>query len=71
MSSNTTACPFDVGNLVVFAPSDRTRGLYQNIERFGLSPGDAKVITEVRDGLHLYFAGGIGGWPWTEFALPE
>jgi len=38
------ACPFKVGDYVRFTPSKRTSGLYQNIERFGVSLGDVCQI---------------------------
>jgi hypothetical protein len=63
-----TQCPFRAGDQVRFTPSERTRGLYQRIESFGIRPGDAHAITEVRDGTYLYFANGSGGWPWDEFS---
>ena len=51
---------------VKFSPGERTRGLYQNIERFGLTPGKAYIIKEIKDGTYLYF-NEDGGWPWNEF----
>ncbi|MBM2854141.1 MAG: hypothetical protein HW417_1069 [Steroidobacteraceae bacterium] len=64
---NTERCPFLVGDCVTFTPSERTRGHYQNIERFGVRIGDTLTIQEVRDGTYLYFDNGAGGWPWSEF----
>lgn len=62
-------CPYSVGDEVRFTPSERTRGLYQNIERFGLKIDQVATIREVRDGVYLYFEGGSGGFPWNEFTL--
>jgi len=67
----TTHCPFRVGEFVRFTPSDRTLGLYQGIERFGIAPGEVLPIAEIRGGCYLYFARGAGGWPWTEFSRVE
>ena len=59
-------CNFKVGQQVRFTPSARTKGLYQNIERFGLQEDHIYVITEIREGIYLYFREG-GGWPFNEF----
>jgi hypothetical protein len=68
MKPTKTRCPFSVGEAVTFTPSQRTRGLYQVIERFGVHIGETLVIEEIRDDMYLYFKGGIGGWPWSEFS---
>lgn len=60
-------CPFAIGDMVRFTPSSRTQGLYQNIGRFGLDPGETAEIREIRDGIYLYFDNGRGGFPWNEF----
>jgi len=65
----TDACPYNVGDVVRFTPSERTKGLYQNIERFGLSEGDEATVREIRDGIYLYFDNDAGGFPWNEFSL--
>jgi hypothetical protein len=67
MKEKTEVCPFRVGDKVRFTPSSRTSGLYQDIARFGVRPGDERVVEEIREGVYLYFAGGQGGWPWNEF----
>jgi hypothetical protein len=61
------ACPFAVGDAVVFAPSARTLGLYRDIGRLGVKVGEVRTIVEIREGTYLYFEGGVGGWPWPEF----
>ena len=60
-------CPFSVGDCVRFVPSSRTKGLYQNLDRFGLKIGEIARIKEIRDGIFLYFEEGRGGFPWNEF----
>jgi hypothetical protein len=52
---------------VVFAPSERTRGLYQDLASFGITPGSSLMVTEIREGVYLYFQNDVGGWPWSEF----
>lgn len=66
MAPQSQECPFEVGMKVQFSPSKRTKGLYQNIEGFGLTPGGVYTITEIKDEIYLYFKEG-GGWPWNEF----
>lgn len=61
-------CPYKVGDVVRFCPSERTLGLYQDIEHFGLMVGQEAEIKSIGDGIYLYFDSG-GGWPWTEFEL--
>lgn len=63
-------CPFKVGMNVKFIPSERTKGLYQDIERFGLQPGNIYHIIEIKNETYLYFKEG-GGWPWNEFQIVE
>jgi hypothetical protein len=60
-------CPFQVGDHVRFTPSERTCGLYQDIEHFGVAPGKVFQIKSIKDGVYLYFGGDKGGWPWNEF----
>jgi len=64
-------CPFLIGDRVRFTPSERTKGLYQNIENFGVKVGEVRTIREIRDDIYLYFENGEGGWPWTEFVKAE
>lgn len=61
-------CPYKIGDIVCFCPSERTRGHYQDIENFGLRIGEEVEIKFIKDGVYLYFENG-GGWPWTEFKL--
>jgi very-short-patch-repair endonuclease len=68
-SLSRQACAFTVGDQVRFSPSARTRGLYQDIERFGVRIGNVYKILEIKDGMYLYFDSGVGGWPWNEFTL--
>jgi hypothetical protein len=67
--NNPTECPFNVGDVVRFCPSKRTRGLYQDIGRFGIVPGEERPIATIKDGVYVYFSDGSGGWPWNEFEL--
>jgi hypothetical protein len=60
-------CPFKVGEYVRFTPSERTAGLYQDIERFGVAVGKVYRIKSIKDGVYLYFDAKKGGWPWNEF----
>jgi len=64
-------CPFEVGDLVKFTPSERTQGLYQDIERFGLAIGQQAEIREIQEDTYLYFDARAGGFPWNEFTLIE
>jgi hypothetical protein len=66
---NVQQCPFAVGDVVRFTPSERTRGHYQNIEGRGLTIGQEATITRIKDDTYLYFIGNVGGWPWNEFTL--
>lgn len=66
-----TYCPFSIGELVRLTPSERTKGLYQDIEHFGLQPNETAVVREVRYGIYLYFDNGRGGFPWNEFTRVE
>jgi hypothetical protein len=68
---NHSRCPFVLGDSVTFDPAPRTLSLYQDIERFGVRIGESQPIAEIREGTYLYFAGGAGGWPWSEFRLSE
>ena len=66
---NEDSCPFSIGDIVRFSPSDRTQGLYQNIEGFGVQIGQEIEIKRIQDGVYLYFENDVGGWPWNEFIL--
>jgi hypothetical protein len=66
-----TQCPFSIGDLVRFTPSERTKGLYQDVGRFGLQPNETAIVREIRDGTYLYFDKGRGGFPWNEFTRVE
>lgn len=67
ITDKTQACPFRVGDRVRFTPSERTRGLYQDIRSFGIGIGEEVIIREIKDGVYLYFDNDTGGWPWNEF----
>jgi hypothetical protein len=61
-------CPFKIGDTVRFTPSERTKGLYQDIERFGLKVNEERQITNIKEDTYLYFQE-AGGMPWNEFTL--
>ena len=65
----TEACPYDVGDVVRFTPSERTKGLCQHFERFGLTIGKELPIQQIRDEMFLYFNNGAGGFAYNEFSL--
>lgn len=69
--NTSTKCPFETGDLVRFTPSERTRGHYQNIERFGIAPNEVREVKAIKDDIYLYFEGEVGGWPWNEFELVQ
>ncbi len=62
-------CPYGVSDVVRFTPSDRTKGLCQHFERFGLTIGKELQIQEIRDGVYLYFDNEAGGFAYNEFSL--
>jgi hypothetical protein len=67
--TETLQCPFAVGDVVRFSPSERTRNHYQDIGTLGVKPDQELEIKSIKDRMYLYFDGGIGGWPWNEFTL--
>lgn len=60
-------CPFSIGDFVRFTPSERTKGLYQDIGRFGVQLNETVIIRRISEGTYLYFDEGRGGFPWSEF----
>lgn len=62
-------CPFAVGDYVRFTPSSRALQQQESIAAFGVKPGQELKIEKITDGLYLFFAGDIGGWPWHEYTL--
>jgi hypothetical protein len=66
--SAPAGCPFRVGQRVRFTPTERTKGLYQSIESFGVEIGELVVIEEIKEGTYVYCHGGKGGWPWNEWS---
>jgi hypothetical protein len=67
MKEADTSCPFKIGDRVRFVPGPRTRGLYQDVEAFGVSIGEVREVVRIKDDTYLHLEGGAGGWPWTEF----
>jgi len=62
-------CPFSIGDIVRFTPSEKTLGHYQNIEKFGIRVGQELPVQNIQDDMYLYFENDAGGWPWNEFTL--
>jgi hypothetical protein len=62
-------CLFSAGDVVRFTPSERTRGIYQDIESFGVKLNQELKIKKIVDDTYLYFDNDVGGWPWNEFTL--
>ncbi len=63
----TKNCPFQVGDKVKFVPSERTQGLYQDIEGMGVSIDEVITIGKIKDNCCIYSNNDKGGWPWTEW----
>ncbi len=61
-------CPYNIGDKVIFTPTDRTRGWYQQVfDKIGMVPGREYVIKRIKDDTYLYFENDDGGFPWTEY----
>ena len=69
MGQSQIVCPFDIGDVVRFTPSERTRGHYQDIESFGVKIGQEVEVKKIKDDMYLYFADDAGEWPFNEFEL--
>ena len=67
--ADAMTCPFSVGDIVRFTPSERTVGHYQDIGHFGVAIGQELPIENIKDNMYIYFENGAGGWPWNEFTL--
>ena len=64
-NEEASKCPFKVGDIAKYTPSEKTRNLYPN----NLKPNDVAKIVEIRGGIYLYFEDGRGGFFWNEFSL--
>ena len=65
-------CPYNVGDRVIFSPSDRTKGWYQQgFSKMGLVPGNEYIIKKIKDDTYLYFDNDAGGLPWNEYKKTE
>lgn len=62
-------CPFVVGDIVKFTPSERTCGWYPNIESRGIKVGEELEVKGIQQDTYLYFEGRGAEWPWNEFTL--
>jgi hypothetical protein len=64
----TNACPFKVGDRVVFAPDARTKGWHgESFDRLGVHEGDIGVIARIEDGQYIWLEGDRGGFHWQCF----
>jgi hypothetical protein len=65
-------CPFKVGDLVVYRPSNRGRGLVVMTDLAALKPGNLYKITRIDDEVYIVVEGFEnavgGGLYWTEFS---
>lgn len=64
-------CPFKIGDVVKFTPSERTLGWHQDIERFGLKQNETAEIKRIKDYKYLYFENDKGGFHWQEYSQDE
>ncbi|WP_133255029.1 hypothetical protein [Phenylobacterium hankyongense] len=66
------ACPFHVGQVVFYRPSERVRGLNAMIDQWAdIRDGQALRIAEIRDGAYIVpdnFSHPGGGLHWSAFA---
>ena len=61
-------CPFKVGEIVIFSPSDHCRGWHQeSFERLRIYPGYKGRITRIEKGKFIYLDDDKGGFNWIEF----
>ena len=69
---NKEKCPFKVGDLVVYRPSNRGRGLVVMTDLAELKPGHKYKIARIDDGVSVVVEGfensTRGGLYWTEFS---
>ena len=62
------ACPFKVGDRVVFAPNERAIGwTWPSFENMRLKPGDIGTVTRISNGQYLYLDDERGGLHWECF----
>jgi len=68
MTDPQIANPFQVGELVTFAPDDRTVGwAWSSFDRLRLQPGDTGTVTRIDQGVYLYLDDDRGGFHWECF----
>jgi hypothetical protein len=61
-------CPFNVGDRVVFAPDERTKGWQgEAFDRFGVHEGDKGVIARIEGGQYVWLENDRGGFHWQCF----
>jgi hypothetical protein len=66
-------CPFKVGDLVIYRPTNRGRGLIVMTDLAALKPGSKYKIVAVDDDAYIRVEGlenaAGGGLYWTEFSV--
>ncbi len=67
-------CPFNVGDIVVYRPTNKGRGAIIMTDLAALQPGSRYKIARIEDGVYLVLEGFENAVPcslyWTEFS-PE
>jgi hypothetical protein len=68
-------CPFKAGDLVIYQPTDRGRGLIVMTGLSALKPGSTYKILRIEQSVYLVLEGfenvSGGGLYWTEFREPR
>jgi hypothetical protein len=68
MTDEKAANPFNIGDVVVFSPSEHTVGReWSSFDRVRLKPGDVGVVTRIEKEDYLYLDDGRGGFHWESF----
>jgi len=62
-------CPFSVGDIVRFTPSQRTISYYPDPSIFGIKIGEELPIKSIKDDIYLEFENKKDGWAWNDFTL--
>ena len=69
---STEKCPFSVGDIIVYRPTERGRGLVVMTDLAKLVPGAKYKIARIDAGVYIVLEGfetsSAGGLYWTEFA---
>jgi hypothetical protein len=60
--------PFEIGDLVRFAPSERAIGWsWPSFDHVQMHPGDSGVVTRIKDDSYVFLDGERGGFHWECF----